>query len=44
MAANKLVQEGVVICGYLIKECQHILERRNKRKKTTVGQAVDSET
>jgi hypothetical protein len=34
MAANELVREGlVVICGYLIKECQHILEKRNKRKK-----------
>jgi len=33
--ANELVREGVVvvICDYLIKECQHILERRNKRKK-----------
>ena len=27
MAANELVREGVVvICDYLIKECQHILE------------------
>ena len=35
MAANELVREGVVvICDYLIKECQHILEKRNKRKKT----------
>ena len=34
MAANKLVREGVVISDYLIKECQHILEKRNKRKKT----------
>ena len=33
MAANELVREGVVICDYLIKECQHILEKRNKRKK-----------
>jgi hypothetical protein len=34
MAANELVQEGVVvICDYLIKECQHILEKRNERKK-----------
>jgi len=29
------VREGVVICDYLIKECQHILEKKikNKRKK-----------
>ena len=27
MAANELVREGVVICDYLIKECQHILEK-----------------
>jgi hypothetical protein len=33
MAANELGWEGVVICSYLIKECQHILEKRNKRKK-----------
>ena len=35
MAANELVREGVVvICDYLIKEFQHILEKkRNKRKK-----------
>ena len=34
MAANELVQEGVVVmCDYLMKECQHILEKRNKRKK-----------
>ena len=33
MAANELVREGVVvICNYLMKECQHILEKRNKRK------------
>jgi len=25
MAANELVREAVVICDYLIKECQHIL-------------------
>ena len=37
MAANELVREGVVVvCDYLIKECQHILEKINKRKKTTV--------
>ena len=39
MASNELVREGVVvICDYLMKECQHILEKkeiRNKRKKTT---------
>ena len=34
MAAYELVREGVVlICDYFIKECQHILEKRNKRKK-----------
>jgi predicted nucleic acid-binding Zn ribbon protein len=34
MAANELVREGVVvICDHLKKECQHILEKRNKRKK-----------
>jgi hypothetical protein len=30
MAANELVREGVVICGYLIKECQHILEKKRR--------------
>jgi len=33
MAANELVRNGVVICEYLMKECQHILEERSKRKK-----------
>ena len=34
MAANELMREGVVvICDYLIKECQHILEKSNKRRK-----------
>ena len=34
MAANELVREGVVvICDYLMKECQYILEKRNKRGK-----------
>ena len=29
MAANELLREGVVvICDYLIKECQHILEKK----------------
>jgi hypothetical protein len=28
MAANELVREGVVICDYLIKECEHILEKK----------------
>jgi len=38
MAANELLREGVVvICDYLIKECQHILEKRNKKEKTAVG-------
>jgi predicted nucleic acid-binding Zn ribbon protein len=37
MAANELVRFGVVICEYLMKECQHILEKkRNKRKKKDV--------
>jgi hypothetical protein len=32
MAANELVREGVVvICDCLMKECQHILEKRNKK-------------
>ena len=35
MAANELVREGVVICDYLIKECQHILEKR--KGKNDVG-------
>jgi hypothetical protein len=34
MAANELVREGVVvICDYIINECQHIIENRNKRKR-----------
>jgi hypothetical protein len=34
MAANELLHEGVVVmCDYLIKECQHTLEKRNRRKK-----------
>jgi len=34
MAANELVQEGVVvICYCLMKECQQILEERNKMNK-----------
>jgi hypothetical protein len=34
MAANELVREGVVvICDYIIKECQHIIEKRNKIKR-----------
>ena len=33
MAAYELVREGVVvICDCLLKECQQILEKRNKRK------------
>jgi hypothetical protein len=33
MMANELVREGVVvICDYLIKQCHHTLEKRNKRK------------
>jgi hypothetical protein len=35
MAANELVREGVVvICEYLIKECQHI---KKNIKKNEVG-------
>ena len=46
MAANELVREGVVICDYLMKECQHILEKINKRKKrrsarSTLGNSRD---
>ena len=38
MAANEFMREGVVvICDYLIKECQHILEKEIKRKKNDVG-------
>jgi hypothetical protein len=34
MAANELLWEGVVvICDYLMKECQRVLEKRNKKKK-----------
>jgi hypothetical protein len=34
MAANELVREGgVVICDYLMKECQHLLGKRNNMKK-----------
>jgi len=35
MAANELVREGVVVmCDCLMKECQHILEKkRNKTNK-----------
>jgi len=37
MAVNELVREGgVVICDYLIKECRHILEQRNKEGKNDV--------
>jgi predicted nucleic acid-binding Zn ribbon protein len=37
MVANELVRKGVVvICDHLIKECQQILEKRNKREKTTL--------
>jgi hypothetical protein len=38
MVANELVRERVVvICDYLIKECQHILEKRNTRKNNVGG-------
>ena len=37
VAANEFVREGVgVVCDYLIKEGQHILEKRNKNEKTTL--------
>jgi hypothetical protein len=37
MAANELLRETVVvICDYLMKECQHILEKRNKTGKKDV--------
>ena len=39
-AANELVREGAVIRDCLVKECQHILEKKIKnknKKKTTVG-------
>ena len=33
MAANELVREGVVvICDYLMKECQHVLEKKIRGK------------
>jgi hypothetical protein len=38
MAANDVVREGVVVmCDCLIKECQHILDKRNKRKNDVGG-------
>ena len=38
MAANELVREGVVvICDYLIKEFQHILEKKEIKGKNDVG-------
>jgi hypothetical protein len=34
MAAIELVREDVVVISdYLVKECQHILEKRNKGKR-----------
>ena len=37
MAANELVRESVVVIwDCLMKECQHILEKRNKRGKKDV--------
>ena len=34
MVANELVREGVVvICDYLVKECQHILEKKEIKGK-----------
>jgi hypothetical protein len=44
MAVNELAREGVVVmCDYLMKECQqcqHILEKRNKRKKRRSTRSV----
>ena len=41
MAANELVREGVVvICDYLMKECQHILEKRNRKKGRSTRSAL----
>jgi len=38
MAANELVREGVVvICDYLMKECQQILDKRNEEETALVG-------
>jgi hypothetical protein len=38
MAANELVREGgVVTCDCLMKECQHILEKRDQRKNDVGG-------
>jgi hypothetical protein len=28
-----LVEGGVVVCDCLVEECQHVSEKRNKRKK-----------
>jgi hypothetical protein len=33
MAANELVREGVVMCDDLMKGCQHVLEKRNKKQR-----------
>jgi hypothetical protein len=32
MAANELVRHGVVICDYLIGECQYIIEKKKKKR------------
>jgi hypothetical protein len=38
MAATDLVREvAVVMCDCLMEECQHILEKRNKRKNGVDG-------
>jgi hypothetical protein len=38
MATNELVREGaVVICDHLIKECQHILEKKKEKKEKKGG-------
>jgi hypothetical protein len=41
MAANEFVREGVVVIrDYLIKECQHILEKRNKKTTLVVNSHI----
>jgi hypothetical protein len=41
MAANELQWQSVVIIyDYLIKECQYILEKRNKEKTMVMGETM----
>jgi hypothetical protein len=36
IAANELVREGVVVmCDYLMKACQHMLEKKKEEEKKT---------